>query len=75
MYWWITFSDRNGGCVEGTEDEARLIASKFGTVLAVERLPYAASPYLHPIDAPPFCYSPMWCKGRLSCPKQYACSE
>lgn len=39
-------------------------------------LPYPASPYAGNSEGwPAFCYSPETCKGRGSCPKNYACSE
>lgn len=54
-------------------------------VVSVDRIPYPASPRLVKVfyetkpgvkeACPSLCYSPEQCKGRSSCPKNYACSE
>lgn len=82
--YWVTFADRAGGCITVTKDEDPIaIAGVFGTLKTIDSLPYPANPVLRrralrdekDIHCPEFCYSPSQCKGRTSCPKNYACSE
>ncbi len=70
MSYWVTFADRSPGCVENDLD-----AAQFGKVLSIDSLPYPASPQLTKGSCPPFCFQPQRCKGRSSCPRDYACSE
>ena len=80
-YHWVTFADRKSGFIETAKGEdVRAIAETFGTVKAIDIMPYPADPILRRPEGdknpcPPFCYTPLQCKGRGSCPKSYACSE
>lgn len=78
MFWWVEFSNKRmpGTLRASSESEAREKGMQHGEVESVSILPYPASPYLtNDVGCPPFCYSPLQCKGRTSCPKAYACSE
>ena len=77
--WWVTFTDRKGGCIDhGSKEEARKVAEQYGTVEEINILPYPASPRLEPVtakDFPSFCYTPGQCKGKSSCPRNYSCVD
>jgi hypothetical protein len=83
--YWVTFLDGlPSGCITVLKDEDPLaVAGAFGTIKTIDSLPYPANPVLRrralrddkDIHCPEFCYSPNQCKGRTSCPKNYACSE
>jgi len=82
---WVTFSEPvklkdyhtavRGVCVEGPKGLE--IAEAIGGVLAVDSLPYPADPRIKTGEdsCPSFCMQPQQCKGRTSCPRNYACSE
>lgn len=75
--YWIKFSDRVPGCIEGSSvDEVLEKAKEFGVPIGAERLPYPASPRLGAgTDCPSFCYSPSSCAGRSCCPKGPSCVD
>lgn len=74
--WWVTFDSGKSACYEGTREEVELRTAQSGTVKSIDCLPYPAEPRTDPKgDCPSFCYTPERCKGRTSCPKNYACSE
>lgn len=74
MIYWVTYTNRGPGCVQGpSEPEARLIAATYGVVATIERLPYPAKPLLNEPESIPFCYSPSTCAGRTCCPKRPSC--
>jgi hypothetical protein len=89
--YWITFTDGSTGYCQGeTNYDAKSIAEKLTgkTVgggpykdFTIKPLPYPAKPVIwqfdHPVTGkcPPFCFSPVQCAGKTSCPKPYACSE
>ena len=86
--YWIRFKNQKPGCVEAeNEQEARKLASEItgSEVENIDRIPYPADPRLNTYEylfgdgkksvCPSFCYTPMQCLGRGSCPKSYACSE
>ncbi len=74
---WIKFEGRSSACVEADNKESALaIAAEHGKPIAGDVIPYPATPRLgEQSKCPPFCYSPESCKGRSSCPQNYACSE
>ncbi len=81
--WWISFSDRFPACVWGTLEEAERLATAAGKPTTYETLPYPARPRLDDLDGwddkkgqcPSFCRDPTHCKGNISCPKRYSCTE
>ena len=82
--YWVTFDGAKSGCITCAADEDPLaVAGEFGTIRTIDSLPYPANPVLRrralrnekDVHCPEFCYSPAQCKGRTSCPKNYACSE
>lgn len=82
MNWWITFADRAPACVYGgTEDKARELAARSGTVETVTTLPYPARPRLDDREGwgdgqcPSFCHTPHDCAGRTSCPRRPSCVD
>lgn len=82
--WWVKFNDGKSACVDAKDEgHAIQLGSELSGKQAVsaDRLPYPATPRLnanrHPKFGmcPAFCYRPDQCKGRTSCPQNYACSE
>ena len=75
-------------CVDAQKREtAERIAEAMGPTKYIDVLPYPANPRVNGPNeeaptwkgeisrCPSFCYTPKQCKGRSSCPKDYACSE
>jgi len=85
MAYWITFQDSKAKpvCIElkfggGGEQMARKLAEEHSgaPVEKVWMLPYPASPCIvNQTGCPTFCLDGDQCKGRSSCPRDYACSE
>lgn len=80
---WVTFKGRAAACVEApTEADARTAAAAItgAEVVAVKRIPYAATPRLSPFShpkygvMPAFCFRPEQCRG-TSCPQRLSCTE
>lgn len=83
---WVNFSDgQKGGYVEAASAEEAMKIAKEKTgrePVSAKPIPYPARPIIfqgpgHPKygPCPPFCFTPEQCKGKTSCPKNYACSE
>ena len=87
MFYWITdITGQKGlGCVRAhSQSEAAAVAQeKLGDkfVMSDEHrtvwsLPYPAFPPLNDMQGhPDFCINGNECKGKTSCPRDYACSE
>jgi len=76
--YWVTFSDRPAASVwTETEETARTIAERHGTVAKIEILPYPAEPRLDdPTHSmPSFCWQPTSCAGKTSCPRDFPCVD
>jgi hypothetical protein len=81
--YWVQFADGRRGCMTVDPDEDPVaVAKTLGAPTHIDSLPYPAQPILRQRPnpgkyghCPDFCYSPEQCKGRTSCPKNYACSE
>lgn len=79
-YYWITFADGTKGCVGAeNEEDARWTCFSLNTsyVESILQIPYPASSILNKdeVSCPPFCYTPEFCSGCSSCPKNPSCSE
>lgn len=82
--YWVAVEGRGSVCVEALSPEAASnIASNLmqAPVLAVDKLPYPATPRLNPYShpshgvCPSFCYAPSTCKGRGCCPMSPSCVD
>lgn len=88
--WWVAIIGyaQDGVCVEAASGpEALAIARTHERLVAADpaalgfwRLPYPAEPRHRPADAPgtncpSFCWQPLKCLGRLSCPRPHACDD
>lgn len=78
-FFWV--KHRNGaGTIEATSKVAaaeKATELGLGEIVVEGCLPYPAYPVLHQTSGcPPFCFNrDNQCVGRLSCPRNYACSE
>lgn len=64
MYYWVLFESGRRGTLEAPDSvKAAEKAAAMGPVKSIDRLPYAAKPYLENIGAPAFCWNPEECKG------------
>ncbi len=85
MFFWVRFEDRASGTIEGdggslgleaATTDARERAGEFGTVHALDVLPYPSEPRLDVrSECPSFCYRPNQCKGRTACPTAPSCTS
>ena len=75
--YWVTFIDHTPLCVDAeTSDKAKLTVAGLGLVIYAKILPYPAQPRFNQlVPCPSFCHDPANCCGRMSCPKNHACSE
>lgn len=86
--YWLENGSKAIGCVEAdSEEEAKKIAKEKTGIDATgcSRIPYPSTPRLNEkvhkdskgkeYVTPSFCYRPEQCKGRSSCPQDYACTE
>ena len=76
-FFWVNFSDRKSGTIEGaTRVDALDLARAFGQVVELEILPYPSEPRLDVrSECPSFCYRPNQCKGRTACPTAPSCTS
>jgi hypothetical protein len=77
--YWLSFTDGTHGCCEGGTLSAAIIKAEdiLGKVVSGGKcLPYPAVPVIWQESyCPPFCYDPIRCAGKSSCPKDYACND
>ncbi len=78
MSYWVDFEGRASACINVfSEAEALKVAAELGggaKPIRARQLPYTADPQLGK-RWEAWCYSPLECVGRSSCPKRRACSE
>lgn len=83
--YWVKLSDGRRGCVvlnvsEMMEDDQLLNAETYVekelgvAVVTMQTLPYAATPLLLGSDMT-FCFTPLECVGRTSCPRRRSCCD
>jgi hypothetical protein len=81
---WLTFNEREAGCVEAKDEQAAAAVAKEITgfdATSVKDLPYPAAPRINKYEdprygvCPSFCFTPKTCCGRTSCPQSYSCVE
>lgn len=77
MFFWVEYWKRSSGTVQGKdEDEAREIASRYGSVSLLKVIPYPAEPKIYvESSTPSFCWKPIVCRGRTCCPNDRSCSS
>ena len=82
--YWVTFKNREGGCVEADSHEsAKAIAMAVTGAEPVDAsiIPYPADPRLNVLNysksgpIPSTCYTPLQCIGFIACPKPKACND
>lgn len=81
---WVTFAKNPPGCIQARDfaDAMKLATDLTGHVpMSAEPLPYPANPRINQVPfndglvTPSFCYKPLQCKGRGSCPTSPSCVE
>lgn len=78
MYYWVNFIGHSSGTVEAKDVESASLLAKEITgkeVFKCSQIPYPASPKLHKIDCPTFCFQPAKCSGCTSCPSRHSCTD
>ena len=78
MYYWVEFIGHSSGTVEAKDVEGASLLAKEITgkeVRGCSRIPYPASPKLHKMDCPTFCFQPTKCKGSAACPSRHSCTD
>lgn len=86
--YWVVLDNGTRGCIEADDETAAKAAAQSilcRTIKDIYTLPYPANPRLimkkyngrdgRQYEIPSFCHSPEKCKGKGSCPNDYACND
>lgn len=77
--YWVQFQRLRPVCIEASDiDTAEVLAGEISGEPAafVNEIPYPSEPRIGKQSGiPSFCYRPMECLGKSSCPQAHACND